>query len=63
MIVIIKKKKVSNHTFLTFIPKVPNPVELRGFRPIILVGCANKLLAKIIANKLKIILPSIIGLT
>ena len=27
-----------NVTFLTLIPKVPNPVELREYRPISLVG-------------------------
>lgn len=28
-----------NSTFLLFIPKVPNPVELKDFRAISLVGC------------------------
>lgn len=31
--------KEMNATFLTLIPKVPNPVDLRDYRPISLVGC------------------------
>lgn len=53
-------KKI-NSTFVTLIPKVPNPLELKEFRPISLVGCIYKLLAKILANKLKRALPCIIG--
>ena len=47
-----------NATFITLIPKVPNPVELHDYRPISLVGCLYKLLAKILANRLKTVLPS-----
>ena len=45
-----------NATFITLIPKVPNPVELHDYRPISLVGCLYKLLAKILANRLKTVL-------
>lgn len=40
---------------------MPNPVELRYFRPISLVACAYKLLFKILTNRLKSVLPSIIS--
>lgn len=50
-----------NATFLTLIPKVPNLVQLKGYRPISLVDCVNKLLAKILDNHLKTILPHIIS--
>ena len=50
-----------NVTFLTLIPKVPNPVRLGNYRPISLVGCVYKLLAKILANRLKHVLPLIIS--
>lgn len=42
---------------------MPNPVELRDFRHISLVGCVYKLLAKILANRLKRVLPLIVDLS
>ena len=56
-----KLNKESNSTFITFVPKISNPVKLKDFRPISLVGCTYKLLAKILANRLKIVLPNIIS--
>lgn len=50
-----------NATFLTLIPKVPNPVDLCDYRFISLMGCINKLLAKILANRLRRVLPFIIS--
>lgn len=50
-----------NATFLTLIPKVPNPVDLCDHRPINLLGCWYKLLVKILANRLRCILPFIIS--
>ena len=35
--------KEVNASFLTLIPKVPNLVEFRDYRPISLVGCVYKL--------------------
>lgn len=55
--------KEFNATFLVLIPKVPNPVELREYRPISLVGCVYKLFSKILTNSLKTALPSIISPT
>lgn len=49
-----------NATFLMLIPKVPNPVELKEFTPISLVG-VYKLLEKNLANRLKKAMPLIIG--
>lgn len=48
-----------NASFFTLIPKVPNPVELKDYRPISLVGYLYKYLAKILANRLKSVLPNI----
>ena len=59
-----KKGRLSkeiNTSFLTLIPKVPNAVDLKEYRPISLVGCIYKLLSKVLANRLKKVLPSIIG--
>ena len=53
--------KEINAAFLTLIPKVLNPEDLREYRPISLVGCVYKVLSKILTNRLKKVLPSIIG--
>lgn len=50
-----------NATFINPIPKDPNPVELKDFRPISLLGCWYKFSAKILGNCLKIFLPQIIS--
>ena len=50
-----------NTTFFTLIPKVPNVVDLKEYRPISLVGCIYKLLSKILSNRMKEVLPSIVG--
>jgi len=42
-----------NASFITLIPKCKNPLKLGDFRPISLVGCIYKILAKILANRLK----------
>lgn len=47
--------------FFTLIPKIYNPMELRDFGPISLVGCIYKLLAKIPTNRLKSAMLIIIG--
>lgn len=54
-------KKEINATFLTLIPKVPNPVDLKAVRPISLVECVYKLLSKILVNRMRKILPSIVS--
>lgn len=46
--------------FLILIPKMPNLMELRDYRHINPVGCLYKLLAKILANHLKRVIPLII---
>ena len=53
--------KEMNATFITLIPKVPNPVSLHDYRPISLVWCLYKLLAKILVNWLRRVIPLIIS--
>lgn len=53
--------KEINVTFITLIPKASNPVELKDFRPISLVGCDSKFLFKILANRLRRVLLDIIS--
>lgn len=56
-----KLNKELNATFLTLIPKIPNPAESKDFEPISLVGSVYKLISKMLPNRLKVALPFIIG--
>jgi len=47
-----KLTKGINSTFIALIPKVNSPQRLNDFRPISLVGCMYKVLAKVLANRL-----------
>jgi hypothetical protein len=42
----IKVTKCQNHSFIVLIRKIPNPQKLSDFRPISLVGCHHKVLAR-----------------
>ena len=53
--------KSINHTFITLIPKVNNLESMTEFRPISLCNVIYKILSKVIANRLKPILNSIIS--
>jgi len=51
-----------NASFITLVPKKNNPSNLNEFRPISLVGCVYKIISKILANRIKKVLPSVIDL-
>ncbi|CAL2224903.1 unnamed protein product [Prunus armeniaca] len=53
--------KEINHTLLTLIPKVDNPVKVTEFWPISLCTVIYKMISKTIVNKLKPIMPLIIS--
>jgi len=55
-----KFEKSLKATFLALIPKIPRIVDPKDFHPISLVGSIYKIIAKIIANKLKTVLEKII---
>lgn len=50
-----------NHTYLTLIPKVKSPVKVSNFRSIPLCNILYEIISKVLANRLKKILPGIIS--
>jgi hypothetical protein len=52
--------KGSNCTFIVLIPKVANPQRIADYCPISLVGCMYKVLAKVLANRLKSVIGKVI---
>lgn len=52
--------KSINHTFITLIPKIQSPEMISNFLPISLCNVIYKIINKMIANRLKPILNSII---
>ena len=55
--------KSINHTFITLIPKVNNLERVSDFRPISPCNVIYKIISKVIANRLKPLLDSIISET
>ena len=51
-----KFEKSFNATFIALIPKKNDASNIRDFRPISLVGSVYKILAKVLANRLKEVL-------
>ncbi|GAU34874.1 hypothetical protein TSUD_19540 [Trifolium subterraneum] len=56
-----KLTKGINATFIALIPKVDSPQRLNDFRPISLVGSLYKILAKVLANRLRGVIGSVIS--
>ncbi|GAA0141934.1 hypothetical protein LIER_42691 [Lithospermum erythrorhizon] len=50
-----------NFTLITLIPNVPHPVEITQFRPITLCTTTTKLVAKLLAERLKLVLGTIVS--
>ena len=50
-----------NQTWVALIPKVDNAVEVKDFQPISMVDCLYKLIAKILAGRLKLVMGDIVG--
>ena len=47
----------TNTSFIALIPKVKDPRHLNEYRPISLIGCVYKIVAKLLANRLKKVMP------
>ena len=50
----------SNASFLALIPKVNHPQSFNDYRPISLIGCMYKVIAKLLANRLRNVIPVLI---
>jgi len=55
-----KLTKGINSTFIALIPKVASPQRMNDYRPISLVGCMYKVLAKVLANRLRAVIASVV---
>ncbi|GKV41862.1 hypothetical protein SLEP1_g49342 [Rubroshorea leprosula] len=51
----------SNASFIVLIPKKDNPQGIEDYRPISLIGIMYKIIAKLLANRLRKVLPKVIG--
>ncbi|GKV48455.1 hypothetical protein SLEP1_g55268 [Rubroshorea leprosula] len=51
----------SNASFIVLIPKTENPQGIEDYRPISLIGIMYKIIAKLLANRLRTVLPKVIG--
>ncbi|GJV83550.1 RNA-directed DNA polymerase, eukaryota [Tanacetum coccineum] len=49
-----------NSSFITLIPKIEDPLLIGDYRPISLIGCQYKFIAKVLANRLSKVLPSVV---
>jgi hypothetical protein len=56
-----KLTKGLNSTFIALVPKIDNPRRLNDFRPISLVGSLYKILGKVLANRLRLVIGSVIS--
>ncbi|XP_022855484.1 uncharacterized protein LOC111376735 [Olea europaea var. sylvestris] len=56
-----KLLKQVNATTITLVPKVPNPSQVKEFRPISCCNSIYKSIAKLIADRVKMVLPDIVG--
>ena len=49
-----------NSSFMALIPKIKDPQSINHFRPISLIGCVYKIVAKILSNRLSKVLDHLV---
>lgn len=49
-----------NSSFITLIPKVDMPSQVKDFRPISLINCSLKVLSKLLTNRQAVVMDKII---
>lgn len=57
-----KLKEGINNSFIMIIPKKSNPTLLNEFKPISLVGIIYKIITKMLANRLRVVIGEVIGI-
>ncbi|XP_071727348.1 uncharacterized protein [Rutidosis leptorrhynchoides] len=50
-----------NASFITVVPKKVDPISLNEYRPISLIGSFYKVVAKILSNRLRKVIPNLVG--
>lgn len=50
-----------NTTLVSLISKIPNPLRIEDFRPISIVGSLYKIVPKVIASRLKLVIGDVIS--
>ncbi|GJU91789.1 putative RNA-directed DNA polymerase, eukaryota, reverse transcriptase zinc-binding domain protein [Tanacetum coccineum] len=50
-----------NSSFITLIPKISNPIHIKDFCPISLIGMQHKIIAKILANRLSKVIDKLVS--
>ncbi|KAJ0826227.1 putative RNA-directed DNA polymerase [Helianthus annuus] len=48
-------------SFITLVPKIKDPVELKNYRPINLIGVISKVVSMVLANRLKKVIGSVVS--
>jgi hypothetical protein len=56
-----KFEKSPNTTFVSLIPKKARAVKIKDIQPISLIGEMNKIISKVLANRLKSVLEKIVS--
>jgi len=54
-----KPAKGINSTFIALIPKTDSPQRLNDFRPISVIGCTYKVLVKVLAHRLHLVIGGV----
>lgn len=50
-----------NSSFISLIPKVKSPMQIKDYRPISLINCSLKILSKILTNRLSRVMSKLIS--